>query len=221
MGLEGEAAARWLNARGVTAFVLEYRLSPAYRYPAQILDGARAIRLVRAQAQQLGVDPHKLGAWGFSAGGHLAGYLAARHDPGDPAAPDPIERASDRPDFVILSYARLDTDPAFSPKIPFGSILPEPPSQADIDRIDVVRFVDPDTSPAILYSTTADETVNSLNSTSFYNALKRAGVPAELHIFERGPHGTGMGQNLKPDLSELAIFPTLLEHWMKQNAWMP
>ena len=221
MEKEGSQEAQWLNAHGVTAFVLEYRLSPAYRYPAPMLDGARAIRYVRANASKLGIDPHKLGVWGFSAGGHLAGYLAAIHDPGDPAASDPIDRISDRPDFVILSYARLSLDPRVPRTGNMESILGDKPTQAAIDSVDVVKHVTADTTPSFIYSTGGDQTVNSLNASAYYEALKRAGVPAELHIFERGVHGTGMAQALTPEFHELSIYPTLIQNWMQQNNWMP
>src|ERR1700738_3263958 len=99
---EGGAEARWLSARGVTAFVLEYRLGPRYRFPAPMQDGARAVRYVRSHAAELYVAKDRIGLWGFSAGAHLAGYLAAVHDGGAPGASDPVERVSDRPDFAVL-----------------------------------------------------------------------------------------------------------------------
>jgi acetyl esterase/lipase len=221
--MEKEAAseARWLNARGVTAFVLEYRLSPAYRYPAQMLDGARSVRYVRANAGVLGVDPHKVGVWGFSAGGHLASCLAAMHDSGDANAADAVDRVSDRPDFTILSYARTSLDPSVPRPSNLESILGDHPTQAALDKVDSVKHVTADASTSFIYSTSGDKTVDSLNASAFYDALKRAGVPAELHIFELGPHGTGMGQNLAPAMKELTIYPTLIQNWMEQNGWMP
>ncbi len=217
---EGAAEARWLNARGVSAFVLVYRLSPAYRFPAPLLDGARAIRYVRANAAKLDVDPAKLGIWGFSAGGHMAGYLATIHDPGTPTAPDPVDRVSDRPDFAILSYARLSMDPTIPRNGNMESLLGDSPTQAQIDSIDAVKHVTADTSPSFLYSTGGDKSVDPLNASTYYAALKRAGVPVELHIFELGPHGTGLGQNLTPPIPELGIWPQLLAAWMRQNNWM-
>ncbi len=217
---EGAVEARWLNARGVSAFVLVYRLSPAYRFPAPILDGARAIRYVRANAAVLAVDPTKIGIWGFSAGGHLAGYLATTHDAGDPNAADAVDRVSDRPDFTILSYARLSMDPAIPRTGNMESLLGDHPTQTQIDSIDAVKHVTSDTSPSFLYSTGGDKSVDPLNASTYYEALKRAGVPVELHIFELGPHGTGMAQNLAPNLRELGIWPQLLANWMRQNGWM-
>ena len=111
MEKEGGAEARWLSAHGVTAFVLEYRLGKRYSFPTPMMDGARAMRYVRSHAEEFGVMKDKVGVWGFSAGGRsMAGYLATMHNRGDPKATDPVERVSDRPDFVILSYARLSMD---------------------------------------------------------------------------------------------------------------
>jgi acetyl esterase/lipase len=216
---EGGEEARWLSARGVTAFVLEYRLGPRYSFPSPMLDGARAVRYVRSHAAELGVAADRIGLWGFSAGGHLAGYLATTNDAGDAGAADPIDRVSDRPDFAILSYARLSLDPAIPRKASLEALIGEHPTAAILDTVSLERHVTKNTPPCFLYATTADETVNSMNSTTFYNALKRAGVPAELHIFERGRHGSGMAQG-HPGLPELAIYPTLVANWMQVHGWM-
>jgi acetyl esterase/lipase len=219
MEKEGAVEARWLNAHGVTAFVLEYRLGPRYHFPAPMLDGARAVRYVRSHAGELDVAADKIGLWGFSAGGHLAGYLATTNDAGKAAAADPIERVSDRPDFAILSYGRFTLDPAIPRKTNLEGLIGRHPTAATVDAVSVDRHVTRNTAPCFIYSTTGDQTVNSLNATAFYDALKRAGVPVELHIFERGPHGTGMAQGLK-GLPELAIYPTLLANWMQIHGWM-
>lgn len=219
-GKEGSAEAQWLNGHGVTAFVLEYRLGPRYRFPVPMLDGARAVRYVRSHAAELNVTPNKIGVWGFSAGGHLAGYLATVNDRGSARSSDATDRVSDRPDFAILSYGRFTLDPSIPRKTSFQGLVGEHPSPADIAAIDVVQHVTRDTAPCFIYATTGDQTVNSLNATAFYDALKRAGVPAELHVFERGPHGTGIAQGLK-GLPELAIYPTLLANWMQVHGWMP
>ncbi len=217
---EGGEEARWLNARGVTAFVLEYRLGPRYGFPAPMLDGARAMRYVRSHAAEMDVAANKIGLWGFSAGGHLAAYLATMHDAGDVAATDPVERVSDRPDFTILSYARLTLDPSIPRKTSLEALIGTHPTTGLEETVSLERHVTKDTSPCFLYATTADETVNSMNSTIFYDALKRAGVPAELHIFERGRHGTGMAQGIG-ERPELAIYPILIENWMQMHGWMP
>ncbi len=219
MEKEGAAAARWLSAHGITAFVLEYRLGLRYQFPAPMQDGARALRYVRSHADELGVAKDRIGVWGFSAGGHLAGYLAAMHDKGDPKAADLIDRASDRPDFVILSYGRLSLDPTIPRETNLEGLLGEHPTPEALRSVSVDRLVTRDTSPSLIYSTSEDQTVNSMNATAYYDALKRAGVPAELHIFEHGLHGTGMGLGLK-GRPELSVFPLLVENWMQMHGWM-
>ena len=216
---EGGAEARWLAAHGVAAFVLQYRLAPEYRYPAPMLDGARAVRLVRSRADEFGVDPRKIGVWGFSAGGHLAGFLATEPEERNKDATDPVERVSAHPDFAIFSYARLSMDSTVPRTGNMEALLGPNPTPQMIDQISVVRHVTRQTSPSFIFSTTADQTVNSLNATAYYEALKRLDVPVEMHIFELGPHGAGLGQNLKGQ-AELEIWPTLLQHWMELHGWM-
>lgn len=219
MEKEGSAEAKWLAAHGIAAFVLQYRLAPKYRFPAPMLDGARAIRLVRSRAGEFGVDPRKVGVWGFSAGGHLAGFLATEPEQRNKVAPDLIERVSAHPDFAILSYARLSLESTVPRTGNMESLLGPNATPQMIDSISIVRHVTKQTSPSFIFSTTADQTVDSMNATAYYDALKRLNVPVELHIFELGPHGAGMGQNLKGQ-AELEIWPTLLEHWMELHGWM-
>ncbi len=216
---EGGAEARWLNAHGVTAFVLEYRLGQRYEFPIPMLDGARAIRYVRSHADELGVLKDKIGVWGFSAGGHLAGYLAAVHDKGDLHAADLIERVSDRPDFAIISYGRLSTNASIPRETNMEGLLGNHPTPEQLRAVSIDLLVTKDTSPSFVYSTTGDQTVNSQSATAYYDAMKRAGAPVELHIFERGPHGTGLGLNLK-DLPELAEYSVLVGNWMQMHGWM-
>jgi len=98
-------------------------------------------------------------------------------------------------------------------------LLGDHPTKAMLDSISVVKLVTKNTSPCFIFSTTADQQVSPLNATAFYDALKQAGVPVELHIFERGQHGTGMAQGMK-GMPELAIYPTLLANWMEMHGWM-
>ncbi len=218
MEKEGGEEARWLAAHGVNAFVLQYRLAP-YRFPVPMVDGQRAVRYVRAHAAEFGLEPNKLGVWGFSAGGHLAGYLSVAPDEFSANSPDPVERVSPRPDFAILSYARLSMDPLIPRAGNMEALIGDKPSAEALDQVSVSRHVTATTSPAFIYSTTGDQTVNSLNATAYYNALKRAGVPAEMHIFELGPHGTHMGLGNK-GMPELEVTPVLLTHWLQLHGWM-
>jgi len=236
MGKEGDVEALWLNAHGVSAYVLQYRLSPRYVYPWAMVDGERAVRLVRNRAAGWHVRPDAIGVWGFSAGGHLAGYLATADPHADARlhpertmdeavvqsqtyALDDVDQLSARPDFAILSYARLSLDAQIPGTFGMKSLTGDDAPQSLVDAISPVLHVTAKTSPSFIYSTEGDATVSSFNATRFYEALSRAGVPAELHVFELGPHGTGMGQNL-PKQPELAIWPTLLAHWMQAHGWM-
>jgi acetyl esterase/lipase len=214
---EGTRIAEWLNLRGITAFVLTYRLSPRYHYPAPILDGSRSVRWVRSHAQQFGVDPSRIGAWGFSAGGHLVGMLGTHFDDGNAQAADPIERVSDRPDFVISSYGALTLQDGVAKPTALVPLVGGPLTSAQKDELSPDKHVTVRTPPYFLYATTPDQSVPVLSSAVFYTALVRAGVPAEMHIFQEGPHGTGLAQSY----AALSAWPELLENWLRLNGWIP
>ena len=208
---EGRQVANWFNALGITAFVLKYRLGPRYHHPVELGDAQRAIRLVRARATEFGVRPDRVGIMGFSAGGHLASTAATHFDPGDPGAADPIDRASSRPDFVILAYPVISFTAPFAHRGSQTALLgenPEPKLRAELSN---ELHVTPQTPPAFLFSTSADTGVLPENSVAFYLALHQASVPAELHVFEKGPHGVGL------DLADPALgeWPALLANWLR------
>ncbi len=114
MNHEGRQVANWLNAAGISAFVLKYRLGPRYHHPIELGDAQRAIRLVRTRAAEYGVKPDRIGMMGFSAGGHLTSTAETHFDTGNPDAADPIDRASSRPDFAILGYAVISFTAPYS-----------------------------------------------------------------------------------------------------------
>lgn len=212
---EGAAPAEWLAQRGVTAFVLHYRVAP-YRYSVPIADAQRAMRLLRGKAADLGFSPDHLGAWGFSAGGHIASILATLSDNGVPASPDPVEHASDRPDFVILAY------PVISMKAQFGHadsrqhLLGPLPDPALVALLSAEDHVTPTSPSAFVFTTNDDDVVPSQNSMLYVAACQRAGVPVEFHMFEQGHHGVDLAEHLPP----LHLWTLLLESWMQQNHWM-
>src|SRR6476469_4020858 len=125
---EGRQVANWFNAMGITAFVLKYRLGPRYHHPIELGDAQRAIRLVRSRAMQFGVAPDRIGMMGFSAGGHLAATAGTRFDDGNASAPDEADRASSRPDFLILAYPVISFDPAIAHAGSVRSLLGENPT---------------------------------------------------------------------------------------------
>lgn len=213
---EGTNVAQWLNARGVAAFVVRYRLGPRYHYPVELDDAQRAIRYVRTYAAEEGLDPHRIGVWGFSAGGHLAATTGTHFDDGNPTAADPIEHASSRPDFMVLAYPVISMEVGLTHLGSLHNLLGEQPNPTLQNELSDETQVTPRTPPTFLYATTNDATVPVMNSVLFYEALVKAGVPAEIHIFEQGAHGSGLGQNSP----ELRMWPILLQNWLHLNGWM-
>jgi acetyl esterase/lipase len=213
---EGTRIAEWLNLRGITAFVLTYRLAPRYHYPEPILDGYRSVRWVRAHAEQYHVASDRIGMWGFSAGGHLVGMVGTHFDDGNPQAADPVDRLSDRPDFVISSYGGLSLQPGIAKPGAMGALMGDHSSPELKNELSPDMHVTSRTPPYFLFATTNDQSVPVLSAVSFYTALVRAGVPAEMHIFQQGPHGTALGQSY----FELADWPHLLENWLRLNGWI-
>jgi acetyl esterase/lipase len=194
---EGHKIADWFNSLGVTAFVLKYRHSgTGHRHPVPLADAKRAMRTVRARSVEWNVDPAKIGVIGFSAGGHLASTLGTHSDAGDPAAADPIERASSRPDFMILCYPVISMSASFTHRGSRENLLGPEPDEELARSLSGELQVTGDTPPTFLFHTNADTTVPAENSVEFYLALRRAGVPAELHVYQNGPHGVGLAKDL-------------------------
>jgi acetyl esterase/lipase len=211
MDHEGRQVAEWLNSLGVAAFVLKYRLGPRYRHPAPLEDAKRALRLVRSRASEFRIAPDRIGVWGFSAGGHLASTLATHFDAGNPAAADPIERVSCRPDFAILAYPVISFASEYAHKGSRRNLLGDNPDPALVENLSNEKQVTAQTPPTFLFHTNEDQGVPAENSVLFYLALRRAGVPAELHIYERGRHGVG----LAPDDPVLSSWPQRLADWLR------
>jgi acetyl esterase/lipase len=208
---EGRQVANVLNAAGVTAFVLKYRLGPRYHHPIELGDAQRAIRLVRSRAQEFGLAADRIGMMGFSAGGHLAATAGTRFDAGKSDAADPVERASSRPDFLILAYPVISFDPAIAHRGSVRNLLGENPDPKLIDDLSNDLQVTAHTPPTFLFHTNADTGVVAENSVRFYLALRRAKVPAEMHIFENGPHGVGLALGDPA----LGAWPGLMTTWLR------
>jgi acetyl esterase/lipase len=215
MEKEGFAVARWLNEHGVAAFVLKYRLGPTYHHPVELGDAQRAIRMVRANAAEYGVAEDHVGMWGFSAGGHLTATAGTHFDTGNADATDGIEKKGSRPDFLILAYPVITlADPsAHSGSRKF--LLGDTPDPTLVQSLSAETQVTPQTPPTFLFSTTDDKTVPVANSVLFYQALVKAGVPAEMHIFQHGAHGAG----LAPTNPQLSVWPDLLIKWMRERGY--
>jgi acetyl esterase/lipase len=189
---EGRQIANWLNAMGITAFVLRYRLGPKYHYPVELWDAQRAIRMVRARAKEFGVLPDKIGVIGFSAGGHLASTTETHFDAGNATAKDAIDRVSSRPDFAILAYPVISLVAKYAHAGSRENLLGKNPKAGLAKELSNEFQVTKETPATFLWSTSTDDTVPPENSVAFYLALLKAGVPAELHIFAKGPHGVGL-----------------------------
>jgi acetyl esterase/lipase len=210
---EGRQVANWFNAMGVTAFVLKYRLGPRYHHPVELGDAQRAIRLVRSRAGEFEISPDRIGMMGFSAGGHLASTTATHFDSGNPAAADPIDRASSRPDFAILGYPVITLEAPYAHQGSVKNLLGDHPDPKLVEELSNELHVTAQTPPTFLFATSDDNVVPVENSVNFYLALHKAGVPAELHVFEKGPHGVGLALG-NPSLGE---WPTLLANWLRQR----
>lgn len=216
---EGTLIAQWLNARGVAAFVLHYRVAP-YTYPAPLLDGMRAMRVIRSRATEFGLGEDRIGVWGFSAGGHLASVLATHFDetlPDTSSLPtDAIDKLSDKPAFAALAYPVISMDPAITHMGSHDSLLgkeADPKMQALFSSELQVKDTTP---PVFLFATTDDKTVPVINSVRFYEACAAHHVEVEMHLFEHGPHGMGLAVG-KPGVE---AWTEELATWMRIHGWM-
>jgi len=213
---EGKQIAEWLNARGVAAFILRYRLGPRYHHPIELGDAQRAIRLVRFHAGDYGVAADRIGIWGFSAGGHLASTAGTHFDKGNADAADAIDRVSSRPDFMILAYPVISLNTPYTHRGSLRNLLGDNPDPKLAASLSNETQVTAETPPTFVFHTSTDPVVPVENSVLFYLALRKAGVPAEMHIYERGQHGVGLAQS-DPMLS---TWPSRLADWMKLHGWM-
>jgi len=211
MTKEGSDVAQWLNAHGIAAFVLQYRIGPRYHHPIELGDAQRALRLVRSRSAEYGIG--KLGMWGFSAGGHLASTAGTHFDAGDSAAADPVDRQTSRPDFLVLCYPVITLQGPSAHTSSRKYLLGENPDPALVNLLSNELHVTAQTPPTFLYATTDDKTVPVINSVLFYEALVKANVPAEMHLFQHGPHGTGLAQSYPA----LRVWPDLLWTWLQSR----
>lgn len=190
--------ARWFNSLGVNSFVLDYRVAP-YRHPVPLQDALRAIRIVRARAEEFGVNPSQIGVLGFSAGGHLAASAATLFDKGDAQAADPIDRLSSRPDAAILCYPVISTGP-YGHEGSMNNLLGENPDPELLRLLSLESSVTADNPPTFLWHTSDDEAVPVENSLMFAAALRAKKVPFALHVYPHGRHGLGLAKDT-PEVS--------------------
>ena len=211
--LEGRQYADWFTARGFRAFVLSYRLTGnGYVLPIPLLDARRAIQIVRSRARDYFINPNRIVVIGSSAGGHLAALAGTEFVQGNPEAEDPTDRVSSRPDYLVLVYPWIGAITADTSHLSYCKIFDL------MDQCEALRvayspdlFVTKDTPPTFWYHTFNDQTVPLEQGLRFYEALVKADVPAEAHIFPNGAHGSGLG---KGDAA-LDQWPGLLETWLR------
>ncbi len=193
---EGKGYADWLVTNGIACFVVKYRLgSQGYRHPAMLNDAARAVRLVRARAEEWKLDPKRIGVIGSSAGGHLVSTLITHFDSGKTDASDPVERQSSRPDLAILCYPVITLMGSNTHVGSRKNLLGENPDPELVKNLSNETQVTSNTPPCFIWHTWEDKGVKVENSLEFAAALRRAGVPFDLHVFQKGPHGMGTANN--------------------------
>jgi len=213
---EGHQIAKWFNRQGVTAVVLRYRLGPKYRHPCMLNDAQRAIRFVRSKASEWGISKERVGIMGFSAGGHLASTAATHLEPVNPDSDDPVDKESSRPDFTVLGYPVISLTADFAHRGSGNRLLGKEASKALWKNLSNETQVTKDTPPTFLFHTYEDTAVPPENSIAFFQACKRAGVPAELHVYQQGPHGVGWA-NGHP---AVGTWQNRLHDWLKSNGFL-
>ena len=215
---EGNDYALWLNQHGVTCFVLKYRLgSSGYHYPAEFEDAARALRWVRAHADEFKIDPKRIGIMGSSAGGHLAATLLTHFDSGDTNSADVIERQSSRPDLGILCYPVI-TMGQFTHQGSKDNLLGKKPSRKLVKLLSSELQVTTNTPPCFIWTTFEDKTVPMENTLMFAEALRKNHVPFDLHVYEKGAHGMGLAD--KPPFAHPHPWAADCLFWLKAQGFV-
>jgi acetyl esterase/lipase len=217
---EGAGTARWLVEHGITAIVVRYRVGWAGRYNHvdYLADGQRAVRTVRAQAEELGIDPDRIGMIGYSAGGHLAGMVSTQcsGDQGDREASDPIERASCRVAWAVLVYPVITMDDRWVHRRSRNNLLDgiDSPSKALLEQLSLDTQVTSANPPTMLVHSKRDTKVDWHNSQLYYDALVEHGVPAEFQLFEDGRHGVGIADDPKR-MPQMSTWPARMLAWVE------
>lgn len=209
-GHEAAPIAQWLNSIGVASAVLDYRVAP-YRHPIPLGDAQRALRVVRHNSNAWRIDPRRVGILGFSAGGHLVASAATIFDAGNPAAADPVDRQSCRPDALVACYPVI----TFGPYRNDGSmrnLLGQDVDPKMQEYLSLENRVTPQTPPTFLWHTSDDGCVPVENSLLFAAALRKNQVPFALHSFPHGSHGLGLAAG-EPTISQ---WTALCAQWLKE-----
>ena len=209
MDHEGYDMAKWLQNKGVAGIVLKYRL-PYGHHEVPSSDARQAMRIVRKNAEEWGIDPDKIGIAGSSAGGHLASTVGTVFDYGNKESEDSLEQVSCRPDFMLLLYPVISFNEEFGHMGSRKNLIGEGNDWKLVRKYSNELNVTKNTPPTFLVLADDDTGVPPRNSIEFYSALKRNNVPAEMHIFQKGGHGFGMTKkNLPSDK-----WPEMFYDWL-------
>lgn len=209
---EGKGYAEWLVEHGIAGLVLKYRLgSKGYRHPVMLNDASRAVRLAKYHSVEWGIDVDRIGVMGSSAGGHLASTLVTHFDSGDASAKDPVDRLSSRPALGILCYPVV-TLGAFTHEGSKRNLLGKNPSKDLVWLLSNELQVSSDTPPCFVWHTWEDKAVPVENSLQFADALRKAGVEFDLHVYQKGRHGIGLA-NGHPWTKDCLF-------WLKEQGFM-
>jgi acetyl esterase/lipase len=213
---DGGGYRSWLNGEGIHLFVLKYRLKE-YGHPAPLRDVLRAIRLVRSRAAEWGISPGRIGLLGGSAGGHLAASAATLWDAPEGRTQSPLDEVSGRPDFVGLMFPVITMEPPFTHRVSRLNLIGPSPDDAMVRHLSLHLQVRRDTPPTFIIHTQEDQSVPVENSLLYYRALREAGVPVEMHLYEKGPHGFG----LRPGFGPTSQWPRRFDEWLQAHGWLP
>jgi acetyl esterase/lipase len=213
---EGHQIAKWFARNGVTGVVLKYRLTKRYPHPTPLQDAQRALRVVRHRAKELGISGSRIGIMGFSAGGHLASTVATHFNETKLDPNDPIDRQSSRPDFAVLGYPVVSMIPPIGHRGSAITLLGPDPTDEQLQHLSNDTQVTAETPPTFLFHTNSDKGVPAENSLQFFLALRKAGVPGEIHVYQDGPHGVGFGEG-HPTLE---TWRDQLYGWMKSSGFL-
>jgi acetyl esterase/lipase len=211
---ESADIARWLGTFGVTGCVLKYRLPTEGHVNGKdvpLQDAQRAIRLIRKNAESWGIDPSKVGAMGFSSGGHVVSRLGTMYNRKSYEPIDGADALDTRPDFMALIYPVISLDPEIGHMGSRTALLGQNSSKEERDELSAERHVSKETPPSFICHANDDPSVMPENSISFYQSLRKAGVSAELHIFSKGKHGFGIRMTKGLPVSQ---WTKLCENWM-------
>ena len=216
VGVNGGEVTTWLNSLGITVFVLKYR-NREYGHPAPLRDALRAVRLLRSRAAEWGIKPDRIGMLGGSAGAHLTASAGTLFDAPEGRTGAPLDAVSGRPDFMVLIFPVITMQDPIAHPDSRRNLLGENPSEELKKHLSVDEQVTKDTPPTFLIHSSEDTTAKVENSLLFYQGMRRAKAPIEMHLYPKGPHGSGMA----PALGPTSEWPKHCESWMRFNGWLP